>query len=1223
MAHREAPLTRPAAPTVLFSLAILCSFLLPLAAAAFPQSAPNDPDYAPAENPSPDTCFHVSVNSEEYYLYSFMPRCAKNAHDAENASGMSADATWAQYTPGSPDVTIAYIEGGINWHAADAKDLANQVFINKGELPLPEDANGTAYATYDANGDGVFNVRDYANDPRVSDCNGNGFLDPEDLICAFSDGVDNDHNGFVDDISGWDFYDHQNDPATVDATYDHANGQMEQAAAEANNNFGGVGVCPGCRVLPIKAGAEALDRDDDLAQAWLYADHIGAKVVVSVTADLGYTTFMRQVVDKLWYDGVALVQASNDFDSTDHQGGMFWPHVLPGNGFTSNTNGMQAPPLENGALTTYRARSGLTSWGTHSMFTVSTQGGSTSESTPTVGGAVGLVLSAGRALHPPLTGAEAIQVMRATASDVNDPNSNWPSHAGWDLQFGYGRPNLLKAAQAVAAGDIPPTPSLDAPRWYALYDPTVTHSIPVSAHLDAKRSPSYTWTLEYALGADPADGNWTTFASGANTHPQAGPLANFDLTQIPASFYDAPFKISSTKTLETNEQYTVTLRLRMVDASGRMGEERRTIAVHHDPTLMPGFPVNIGSGGESQPALVDLQGRGNLAVVFGDADGRVHAIDGRTGHELPGWPVTTNPTQVAPGFGDEMDDIDPGHEPILAPVAVGDLFHTGHLDVVATSTTGTVYVFDENGARVAGFPKSVCDFAVTPPIPRPAMDYTRLPHCGATASPVLFDLDGQPGLEILQAAWDGHLYAWHADGSALAGWPVDVALPASYTPFPGHVIVHDYKLDVTPTIADLDGSGHPDIVVRSQMSDVIGAGLNPDGVMHLFAFHADGTPVAGFPNSLHSVVEYYGSAQEFITEGSETPTAADVDHTGRDAIAAGPWLGPTYLVDGTGNVRGLYGPAPNPFAEALAGTLPASLTSTGDEPTDAPVSFSTTGAFGKLDGATLTYAQGGVGAASTAGALLLTGSGLAIKNYERAYDAATGAPHPGFPALSQGLDFLGGPAIADVTGDGLPDVIDGADSSALLAWNAAGLQADAFPKFTTGWTVFTPAIGDLTGDGHNDVVTVTREGYLMAWSTPGLATANDEWWGYHHDEWRTGLYGVDSRAPGALAGASLSGATLTFRAPGDNGNVGTVAGYRIVADGVASFVPSTIPAGGAVSLALPRGASVVTVQAVDHAGNLGYPMTLSLAPHTALPLVLVPGVALVAGIAARKRGQKR
>ena len=49
-------------------------------------------------------------------------------------------------------------------------------------------------------------------DARVTDNNGNGVVDPEDLIKSFSDGKDDDGNGYVDDISGWGFFHDDNDP---------------------------------------------------------------------------------------------------------------------------------------------------------------------------------------------------------------------------------------------------------------------------------------------------------------------------------------------------------------------------------------------------------------------------------------------------------------------------------------------------------------------------------------------------------------------------------------------------------------------------------------------------------------------------------------------------------------------------------------------------------------------------------------------------------------------------------------------------------------------------------------------------------------------------------------------------------------------------------------------------------------------------------------------------
>jgi hypothetical protein len=213
-------------------------------------SSTNDPDYARAEK----NCLLNSVNDEQHYLYSFMSLCTPLASDPESAAGMSVDRAWREFGIGTPDTVIAYVEGGINWHAEDARDLVNQVFLNRGELPAPTTDNG----------DGRLNAADYGDSP---DANGNGYVDPEDLIVRFSDGRDQDSNGYTDDVSGWDFYDDQNDPATVDGAYEHSDGQMRQAAAEANNGLHGAGVCPGCSILPIKAGAEALDRTDDLAEA--------------------------------------------------------------------------------------------------------------------------------------------------------------------------------------------------------------------------------------------------------------------------------------------------------------------------------------------------------------------------------------------------------------------------------------------------------------------------------------------------------------------------------------------------------------------------------------------------------------------------------------------------------------------------------------------------------------------------------------------------------------------------------------------------------------------------------------------------------------------------------------------------------------------------------------------------------------------------------------------
>ncbi len=527
------PTSLPRAAALLAALATLLT-LASAARAAFPADAPNDPDFAAAES-GPLACLSTSIEAEQHHLYDFLPACAPLATDPEGAAGMSINKAWKAFGAGSSQTTIAYVEGGVNWHADDVADLADQVYLNAGELPAPTTPVD----------DGVLSAKDYADTP---DANHNGVVDPEDLIVRFSDGRDDDHNGYTDDISGWDFYDDQNDPGTIDAAYEHANRHLRQIAGEADNKTLGAGICPKCRIVPIKAGAESLDRTDDLAQAWSYAADLGVDVISSVTADLGYSSFMRQTIDRLWSKGIIMVESSNDFDSTDHQGGMFWPHVLPGNALVSNAHGVPGT-LANAFTTTYRARSSVTSFGPKNVFSVATELGSTSQATPTLAGVLALVVDYGKQaarrglIDHPLTNDEAIQVLRATASDIaSTPNAGgWPASPGWDPQYGYGRPNAFKALQAVEHGDVPPEAWFDAPDWYARFDPTTTSTVAVAGHVAAPRSASYRYVLEYAPGGQPADDAFRVAGRGDGTAARDGHLGDLDLTTLPESFWSKAY----------------------------------------------------------------------------------------------------------------------------------------------------------------------------------------------------------------------------------------------------------------------------------------------------------------------------------------------------------------------------------------------------------------------------------------------------------------------------------------------------------------------------------------------------------------------------------------------------------------------------------------------------------------------------------------------------------
>ncbi len=119
------------------------------------------------------------------------------------------------------------------------------------------------------------------------------------------DGVDNDGNGCIDDVSGCSFV----SPTSIDATCtlpapgsaldDNGHGTFVSGiiAASGNNGLGVVGAAPGVRLLPVKildchGGGTAFDA----AQGVLYAARAGARVAnVSFSAD-GYSSTLANAI---------------------------------------------------------------------------------------------------------------------------------------------------------------------------------------------------------------------------------------------------------------------------------------------------------------------------------------------------------------------------------------------------------------------------------------------------------------------------------------------------------------------------------------------------------------------------------------------------------------------------------------------------------------------------------------------------------------------------------------------------------------------------------------------------------------------------------------------------------------------------------------------------------------------------------------------------------------
>jgi subtilisin family serine protease len=190
--------------------------------------------------------------------------------------------------------------------------------------PPPAAAPGTpdadadvadAWTTQDGDPSTVIAMADSGIDVSHPDLDGNLWVNPGDPTV---DGVDNDANGYVDDVNGCDFTDRIcAPPFLLDApdpelNYGHGTHVAGIAAAEYNNSFGVAGVCPQCRIMTLKVGnALGLDLASELL-AFEYARRMGADILNVSFGGPIWSRLERDAIVSLDAAGVLVVAASGN-----------------------------------------------------------------------------------------------------------------------------------------------------------------------------------------------------------------------------------------------------------------------------------------------------------------------------------------------------------------------------------------------------------------------------------------------------------------------------------------------------------------------------------------------------------------------------------------------------------------------------------------------------------------------------------------------------------------------------------------------------------------------------------------------------------------------------------------------------------------------------------------------------------------------------------------------
>jgi len=1037
----------------------------------------------------------------QWNLWSWMPfENSAKVSDYENqiGAGMHADRAW-QRTLGDRRVIIAVLDSGVRWRE---RDLVNKYYLNRAEVPVPQAACGVATGAdlHDVNNDGLFNVQDYTTatgtqqpeaeticDTRLTDQNGNGILDPQDLIVAFSDEVDDDDNGWIDDISGWDMFDDDNDP-NDDTDFGHGTGEARDSGAETNNGIGDAGVCPECSLLMVRAGDSFVVDANDFAMGAIFAVDSGASVIQEALGSVNGTSLMYQAIEHAWRENVVIIASAADEDSFHHN--------LPGTtNHTVYVHAIRFNKLSRTASDSFLAFNNCTNYGAQLLLSVPGTGCS-SEATGKLSGMAGLMASAALQsdLPPPggaasgtdqfdarrLSSEEMKQLMLTTVDDIYDPgDANDPeryvTYEGWEKRFGYGRTNARNAVDAILDWRIPPTVDVMQPEWFEVVHPNLTNAVDITGEIKYRPNlfDSYDYVVEWAPGIEPLPSDWTTLAQGTGeTEFIEGTLATLDVSDLTIDNPDLPEPDVSTN------RYMVTVRVRVTLSStdsvrdGTAGEIRRAFHIHRDDDLVTGYPIKLAGSVESSPKITDLDGDGKMELIAAESSGLIHVYD-ETGTEKTGWPATlpslphldpNNPANHRASAAFTDGPVDPDQYSALSAqtVAVGDLDGDGPdgRSVILGDFDGHVSVFDAGGQMRPGWPQQV-DRTLSDVT---SEDWTL--DAGFVASPQLADLDGDGDLEIVIAAMDAHVYAWHHDGSLVNGWPTLLS-------------AGDLRARIieTPAIGDTDGDGDLEMMV--------GTNEDYDGAGRFYIVNADGSIADGFPKSIPT----FGVLPFVGTGLPNSPAMGDMDgEPGVEVVFAGIVALPrVFRGDGT-----------------LAGTVDnigyGDNTTSDDIPSLSALSSAILGDINN-DG-TPDIISGGAGF-GFAEAFAGSGTRVDFDHHVSVWDGNTKEYLKGFPQRIDDTQFFQNPIVFDVDDDGKPEVVVGSGGYYLHAWNEDGVEPEGWPKFTGGWIISSASVGDMDSDGLLEVSASTRGGWVYVWHTNGKVDGRVDWASAHHDDHNT------------------------------------------------------------------------------------------------------------------------
>jgi subtilisin family serine protease len=326
----------------------------------------------------------------------------------------SGDTSYTLQTQATPIPLPVGYDTRYGYGLVDAGKAIN-ILTGQDTLPLPNQSTNawdlnlvdapTAWAKGYTGQGVIVAVVDTGIDVTHSDLNDNLWTNPGEIP---GNGIDDDHNSFIDDVHGWDFVDRDNMPTDSNGHGTHVAGTI---AAE-QNNFGVTGVAYNAKLMPVRVLGDSGGSDLDVAAGIRYAADNQAKII-NLSLGGSNSSAIASAIQYASQKGALVVTAAgNDGGSQP---------VFPGN--LANQWGITVGAIDyNRKLADFSDRAGaiplsyVVAPGVNILSTAPNNSyqslSGTSMAAPHVSGVAALLLSA----NPTLTPAQITTLLTADAS---------------------------------------------------------------------------------------------------------------------------------------------------------------------------------------------------------------------------------------------------------------------------------------------------------------------------------------------------------------------------------------------------------------------------------------------------------------------------------------------------------------------------------------------------------------------------------------------------------------------------------------------------------------------------------------------------------------------------------------------------------------------------------------------------------------------------------------